>query len=42
MEPKEIYLKLTKEVTKDIYVWDDQMVAIAHWISNEFELKNKK
>ncbi|MGE4412912.1 MAG: hypothetical protein AB7E45_04350 [Candidatus Caldatribacteriota bacterium] len=42
MEVKEIYLKIKREITKGLYAYDDQIVAIAKWIESEFEPKKQK
>ncbi len=42
MEAKDMYLKIKKEITKGIYNYDDQIVAIANWIESEFEEKQIK
>jgi hypothetical protein len=41
MEAKEIYLKIKREITKGLYAYDDQIVAIAEWVESEFEPKKQ-
>lgn len=41
MEAKEIYLKIKREITKGLYAYDDQIVAIAKWVESEFEPKKQ-
>lgn len=41
MEAKEIYLKIKRDITKGLYVYDDQIAAIAKWIESEFEPKKQ-
>lgn len=41
MEAKEIYLNIKREVTKGLYVYDDQIAAIAKWVESEFEPKKQ-
>ena len=42
MEAKEIYLKIKREITKGLYAYDDQIVAIAKWVESEFEPKKTR
>lgn len=40
MKAEEIYHKIKNEVVKDIFNYDEQIVAIAKFIESEFEPKN--
>ena len=42
MTQEEIYKTIRNEVTKDIYNYEDQIMAISAWIESEFEKKSKK
>lgn len=41
MTQEEIYKTIRNEVTKDIYNYGDQIMAISAWIESEFEKKGK-
>ena len=41
MEAKEIYTVIKNDITKGIFNYDEQIVAISKWVESEFDKKKK-